>query len=93
MKFGQMSLPRVSANADYIQLDICGLNKEQTLSRFLSYETNLPVILHGDWTKKGASENNIAQRKQEYVTIIQTLLKHTSVLGFTMHPLSERKCL
>jgi hypothetical protein len=91
MLLGQMSLNKVSKKADYIQLDICGLNHEEAVQRYLDYQTNLPVILHGDWMKKGCSENNIKERKQGYISIIQHLKKYTKVIGFTMHPPFRKK--
>ena len=43
---------KLSDKADYLQLDICGLSANEALDRYISYNTNLPIILHGDWTKK-----------------------------------------
>lgn len=88
MKIGQMTLPRLSTDADYIQLDICGLNKVEALERLRYYETDKPIVLHGDWTKKGASENDLlkAERRSEYIEIIQALKSETEIIGFTMHP-------
>ncbi|PLS19560.1 hypothetical protein CVD28_03845 [Bacillus sp. M6-12] len=91
MKFGQMSLPRLSDQADYIQLDICGLNAKESVDRYLAYKTNLPVILHGDWEKKGNSENNIGSRLVDYVDIINGLRQQTEIIGFTMHPTFRKK--
>lgn len=91
MKFGQMSLPKLSPKADYLQLDICGRNTEEAIARYENYKTDIPVVLHGDWTKKGASENNIGSRLDEYVDIILKLKEKTSVLGFTMHPPFRKK--
>jgi len=91
MKIGQMSLPKVSEKADYIQLDICGLNENEALQRYIAYQTPLPVILHGDWEKKGNSENNIGSRLYDYVDIVNTLTQHTEVIGFTMHPTFRKK--
>lgn len=88
MKIGQMTLPRVSAEADYLQLDICSLSEEAALTRFLNYKTDKPIVLHGDWTKKGASENDLLkeERRQDYSEIIDALKKHTEIIGFTLHP-------
>jgi hypothetical protein len=91
MLYGQMSIPKLSGKADYIQLDICGLNAKESVERYLAYETNLPVILHGDWEKKGNSENNIEQRLADYVDIINNLVRHTKIIGFTMHPTFRKK--
>lgn len=91
MKFGQMSIPKLSINADYLQLDICGHSPEDALIRYEAYQTNLPVVLHGDWTKKGFSENNIKSRLADYVEIVKNLQKKTTVLGFTMHPTFRNK--
>lgn len=52
MKFGQMNIRKVSGKADYVQLDICGLTVEEALDKYKIYAP-LPVILHGDCTKKG----------------------------------------
>jgi hypothetical protein len=91
MLFGQMSISQVSGMADYIQLDICGLSAEEAVHRYLAYQTQLPVILHGDWEKKGNSENNIEKRLVDYMDIINGLLQHTEILGFTMHPTFRKK--
>lgn len=87
MKIGQMSLNKLSNKADYIQLDICGLNKEEALEKYKKYNTNKPVILHGDWDKKtGLSENNLRERYSEYLDIISSLKNETEILGITIHP-------
>lgn len=52
MKIGQMSFPNLSKQADYLQLDICGLDVSSSVEKYLSYKKDIPVILHGDWTKK-----------------------------------------
>lgn len=91
MKVGQMSLRNVSDKCDYIQLDICGLNKEEALDKYKKYNSNKPIILHGDWTKNGASENNIKERYKDYIDIINSLKKETEILGITIHPPFKRK--
>lgn len=91
MFFGQMSFPKLSNQADYIQLDICGLNAKESVDRYLAYQTQLPVILHGDWEKKGNSENNIEQRLTDYIEIVHDLSPYTSIIGFTMHPTFRKK--
>lgn len=91
MKFGQMSFPRLSEKADYLQLDICGLTADEAIARYEAYGLSIPVVLHGDWTKKGHSENNVGSRWQEYVQIILRLKELTSVLGFTIHPPFRKK--
>ena len=91
LKLGQMSLKSISNKADYLQLDICGLNVEEAVNRYLNYNYDIPVILHGDWTKKGASENNLDKRYKEYINIINELKKYTNVLGFTLHPPTRAK--
>lgn len=91
MQVGQMTLKNISDKADYLQFDICGLNKREALLKYENYNRDIPIILHGDWTKKGFSENNIAERKTEYVSIINELKKKTNVLGFTMHPPFRKK--
>ena len=90
-RFGQMSLNRISDEADYLQLDICGLRRGEAVARYLAYNTTLPVVLHGDWEKKGNSENNLRDRFREYVGIIQDMKTYTEVLGFTMHPPSRTR--
>ena len=45
MKFGQMSIQKISPVADFLQLDICGLDTEQTLNRYRKYQSKIPVIL------------------------------------------------
>lgn len=88
MKIGQMTLPRVSAETDYIQLDICSLNEEEALERFKHYNTDKPIVLHGDWTKKGASENDLLKvgRREDYASIVESLKDETDIIGFTLHP-------
>lgn len=91
MKFGQMSIKGLSPNADYLQLDICGLSVEEALTRYISYRKTIDVVLHGDWTKKGASENNLLERLDDYRIITRKLLQLTNVLGFTIHPPFRKK--
>ena len=88
---GQISFPIVAETSDYIQLDICGLTANEAVESYLCYQTDKPIFLHGDWEKKGQSENNLAERIPAYVDIIQSLSQHTNVLGFTLHPMHKRK--
>jgi hypothetical protein len=81
-----MSFPKLSSETDYLQLDICGYSPVDALKRYQSYQKEIPVVLHGDWTKKGCSENQIESRLDDYINIIQLLQNETTVLGFTMHP-------
>lgn len=89
--YGQMSLKTISTYSDYLQLDICGLNVKESLNRYISYNTNIPIILHGDWSKKGVSENNLDLRYNEYIEIINELKKCTAVYGLTIHPPLKNK--
>lgn len=86
MNIGQMSFKKLSEESDYLQLDICGLNKEEALERYKKYNKDIPVILHGDWKKKGFSENNLDTRYLEYIEIINSLKEITKVIGITIHP-------
>lgn len=86
MKIGQMSIPKISEKADYLQLDICGLSIEDSVNRYKKYKTNIPVILHGDWSKKGASENNLKERIYDYINTIKILKEITLIYGITIHP-------
>lgn len=88
MKIGQMSISKLSNKADYLQLNACGMDANEVVAKYLAYEANLPVILHGDWTKKGFSENDIlrSDRQDEYIEIVKELRKHTEVIGYTVHP-------
>lgn len=86
MLIGQMSIPKLSSKADYLQLDVCGLSIEDAINRYLKYDSKLPVIIHGDWTKKGASENNLKIRLNDYIEIINRLKDITNVYGITIHP-------
>lgn len=86
MKIGQMTFNKISNNADYLQLDMCGLSAKETLNRYLSYKKDIGVILHGDWSKKGCSENNILSRVEEYVLAIKLLQEVTTIYGITIHP-------
>lgn len=92
MLIGQMSFKTLSTNADFLQLDICGLSPQEALSRYLGYNYPIPIIIHGDWSKKGFSEDNLALRYIDYIQIIQSLSLITKVLGITIHPPS-RKCM
>lgn len=96
MLFGQISYKGLSNISDYVQLDICGLNKEEVLNKYLTYFKGKDVILHGDWYKKvnglRCSENNILTfRKDEYIEIINELKKFTNILGITLHPIHRNK--
>lgn len=92
MDIGQITnrYKHLSSKADYLQLDICGLDSYSALEKLVMYKEKNPhlskVILHGDWTKKGFSENNIKNRYNEYIEIINSLKKHIEVLGITIHP-------
>lgn len=90
MQIGQISYPYVSKKANYVQLDICGLDVIEAELKYEKYN-NLPIILHGDWSKKGCSENNLWNRLPVYIEIVRKLSKRTSVLGFTLHPPSRNK--
>lgn len=93
MNIGQISYPKLTSAADYLQLDICGLSKDEALKRYLAYNTSKPVILHGDWTKKGFSENSLldGKRRLEYSEIIKSLQEVCPILGFTVHPPKRSK--
>lgn len=91
MKFGQMSIKGLSTKADYLQLDICGLHSDEALQRYHSYGKSIDVVIHGDWSKKGASENNLLDRLDEYTSTIRKLKEVTNVLGFTIHPPFRKK--
>lgn len=89
MKVGQMTLPKYSNEADFIQLDICGMNKEEALLRLdKNNPDRMPIVFHGDWTKKGITENEVLKesRQNEYISIINYIQEKVKVLGFTIHP-------
>lgn len=88
MKIGQMAFNRKSHISDFIQLDMCGIDKEAAILKFNSVSEGTTVILHGDWTKKGASENNIVQetRIQEYIDVIEYVKSKFDLVGITVHP-------
>lgn len=86
MKIGQMTFNKMTNKSDYLQLDMCGLNRNEVLDRYLKFNMSTEVILHGDWSKKGCSENNIIERKEEYIETIFRLQKITKVSGLTIHP-------
>lgn len=85
---GQISYRRIYPQADYLQLDICGLSATEAVSRYLGYGRNIPVVLHGDWEKKGCSANSLLAdtRQNEYIKTAQLLQNLTPVLGLTLHP-------
>lgn len=90
MKVGQISFNKLSNKADYLQFDICGCSSLDVMKKILSYG-EVPIILHGDWTKKGFSENNLEHRYKEYIKIINVLKNFTNVLGLTLHPPARSK--
>lgn len=97
MKIGQMSIRgKLSELADYMQLDISGLTADLVMDKYIKYynlnnQQPIPVILHGDWQKNGASENNILDRVNEYIEIFHRLQSITDVIGITIHPPFRRK--
>lgn len=88
---GQMSYRKLSNKSDYLQLDICGLSPDEVIDKYKKYNTSLPVIIHGDWTKKGANENNLSSRLDDYIEIIKRLKMITKVHGITVHPPTRSK--
>jgi hypothetical protein len=93
MIYGQMSFTRISGEADYLQLDICGHSVTSAIERYQAYNCSLPVILHGDWEKGKCSSNSILkeERIKEYIAIIKELNNITSVFGLTLHPPTRSK--
>lgn len=97
MNFGQITNPhkKYSHNCDYIQFDICGLNKTEAVEKFKNiYNTNphiSQIILHSDWSKKGCSENNLPNRINDYIDIYTELSKYTKVIALTLHPMFKTK--
>ena len=97
MKIGQITNihKQLDMSADYLQLDICGLDKNSALEKLIEYKKKNPylkeIILHGDWEKKGFSENNIDNRFAEYIDIINELSKHINIKGITIHPVNRNK--
>lgn len=94
MKFGQITGGNISDEAKYLQFDICGLSATDAVEKYKKIKCvnySIPVILHGDWTKKGFSENNIAERKEDYISIINSLRLYTNVLAITIHPPTRSK--
>lgn len=91
--FGQIGSKNLSKKADYIQLDCCGLTAKEVVEKYLSYKTQKPVMLHGDWEKKGCSANSLfsKERRKEYLNITSRLNKLTVILGFTIHPPTKSK--
>lgn len=97
MKFGQITntYKKYSKICDYIQFDICGLNKDESilkLHKTLSINPHISnIILHSDWTKKGCSENNLPTRIDDYIEIYKELSKHINIIGITLHPMFRSK--
>lgn len=91
MKIGQMSLPKLSSCAHYLQLDVCGLSPSEAIHKYNRYAASISVVLHGDWRKKGCSENNIVNRVEDYIEMIRRLQEKTKVLGITIHPPFRKK--
>ena len=93
--FGQMSIKGMSEQADYLQLNICGLNAKSAIEKYDYFKRlrgeDIPVVLHGDWTNKGCSENNIKGRYKEYILIAKALGGMTDVKGITIHPPYRKK--
>lgn len=97
MRFGQItnSYKKYSQLCDYIQFDICGLNKEESILKLRDTLHKNPhissVMLHSDWTKKGYSENNLPVRINDYIEIYNELSKTINVIGITLHPMFRSK--
>lgn len=93
MKIGQITnqYRKIFNNANYLQLDICGCSLEESIQKYKEFNTSIPIILHGDWNKKGFSENNLLMRKCEYIKIINYFYKNKNLLGFTIHPPFRKK--
>lgn len=97
MKFGQITnnYKKYSTQIDYIQFDICGLNKNgavEKLKETLEKNNHIKdIILHSDWTKKGCSENNLPTRIHDYIEIYNELSKYVNVIGITLHPMFRSK--
>ena len=97
MKFGQItnSYKKYSTQVDYIQFDVCGLNKNESVEKLKeTLEKNnhiKDIILHSDWTKKGCSENNLPTRINDYIEIYNELSKYVNVIGITLHPMFRSK--
>ena len=97
MRFGQItnSYKKYSQLCDYIQFDICGLNKEESILKLRDTLHKNPhissIMLHSDWTKKGYSENNLPVRINDYIEIYNELSKTINVIGITLHPMFRSK--
>lgn len=97
MKFGQITnnYKKYSQKCDYIQFDICGLNKEESILKLKETLNKNPhissIILHSDWTKKGFSENNFPTRINDYIEIYKELSKYINVIAITLHPMFRSK--
>ena len=97
MNFGQITNThnKYSTNCDYIQFDICGLDKNSALEKLNKILESNPhissIILHSDWTKKGCSENNFPTRINDYIEIYKTLSKRIKIIGITLHPMFRNK--
>lgn len=97
MKFGQITnnYKKYSKLCNYIQFDICGLNKDEAvikLKEILAKNSHISnIILHSDWTKKGFSENNFPTRIHDYIEIYKELSKYTNIIAITLHPMFRNK--
>lgn len=97
MKFGQITNnhKKYSQKCDYIQFDICGLNKDEAvikLKETLNKNNHIAsIILHSDWTKKGFSENNFPTRINDYIEIYKELSKYINIIAITLHPMFRKK--
>lgn len=97
MEFGQITnnYKKYSKTTDYIQFDICGLNKDEAVIKLketlLKNNHMKKIILHSDWTKKGCSENNLPNRIEDYIDIHKELSQYIDVIGITLHPMFRSK--
>ena len=97
MRFGQISNSylKYSSIIDYLQFDICGLDKNQAIAKLkttLSKNKHVnSIILHSDWSKKGCSENNLPLRIYDYIEIYNEFSKYINVIGLTLHPMFRSK--
>jgi hypothetical protein len=85
---------KISKMADYVQLNICGLNAIEVVQKYFLYEIDKPIILLGDYDskKRNAHEDNMlkADRIYEVKDAIKSLQAFgAEILAITFQPVTR----
>lgn len=87
--YGQMfSHPKqISDEADYFQVDISGIDKNEFIEKYTGLPEGSSIILSADW-EKNTTPNSIYtdERQQEYVELVDYCNQYYNVLMLQLHP-------